>query len=64
MSSMGQLIPQATPGPPNSTVKLNGPHIEGYFCTVLIDFNIDPVISVLCAMYIVFGIVYTIFGKF
>lgn len=63
MSSVGQLVPQVTRGPPNMTVKYNGPHIEGSFCT-LIDYNYDPIISVICAMYIVFGIVYTLFGKF
>lgn len=61
MSSVGQLVPQVTRGPPNMTIKFNGPHIEGSFCTS-IDYNYDPVISVICAMYIAFGIVYTLFG--
>lgn len=45
------------------TIKFKGPHIEGSFCTS-IDYNYDPIISVLCAMYIAFGIVYTLFGEF
>lgn len=45
------------------TLKFNGPHIEGSFCTS-IDLNYDPIISIICAMYIAFGIVYTLFGKF
>ncbi|XP_047544025.1 transmembrane protein 198 [Vanessa tameamea] len=61
MSSVGQLVPQVTRGPPNMTIKFNGPHIEGSFCS-LIDYNYDPIISVICAMYIIFGIVYTLFG--
>ncbi|CAG4942402.1 unnamed protein product [Colias eurytheme] len=61
MSSVGQLVPPVTRGPPNMTYKFNGPHIEGSFCTS-IDTNYDPVISVICAMYIVFGIVYSLFG--
>ncbi|XP_034839292.1 transmembrane protein 198 [Maniola hyperantus] len=61
MSSVGQLVPQVTRGPPNMTIKFNGPHIEGSFCS-MIDYNYDPVISVICAMYIIFGIVYTLFG--
>lgn len=64
MSSVGQLVPQVTRSPPNmSVIKFNGPHVEGSFCTT-IDYNYDPVISVLCAMYIAFGIVYTLFGKY
>lgn len=62
MSSVGQLVPQVTRGPPNMTIKFSGPHIEGSFCTS-IDYNYDPIISVICAMYIAFGIVYTLFGK-
>ncbi|OWR41993.1 transmembrane protein 198 [Danaus plexippus] len=61
MSSVGQLVPQVTRSPNNSTVRFNGPHIEGSFCS-LINYNYDPAISVICAMYIVFGIVYTLFG--
>ncbi|XP_063373213.1 transmembrane protein 198 [Cydia amplana] len=60
-SSVGQLVPQSTRAPPNMTIKFSGPHIEGSFCTS-IDYNYDPIISVICAMYIVFGIVYTLFG--
>lgn len=63
MSSVGQLVPQVTRAPPNMTIKFNGPHIEGSFCTS-IDYNYDPVISVICAMYIAFGIVYTLFGMY
>lgn len=63
MSSVGQLVPQVTRGPPNLTIKFSGPHIEGSFCS-MIDYNYDPIISVVCAMYIIFGIVYTLFGKF
>lgn len=62
MSSVGQLVPQVTRSPPNMTIKFNGPRIEGSFCTS-IDYNYDPIISILCAMYIAFGIVYTLFGK-
>lgn len=62
MSSVGQLVPQVTRRPPNMTIKFNGPHIEGSFCTS-IDLNYDPIIGTICAMYIVFGIVYTLFGK-
>ncbi|XP_013184955.1 transmembrane protein 198 [Amyelois transitella] len=61
MSSTGQLVPHVTRGPPNTTINFNGPRIEGSFCTS-IDLNYDPVISVLCAMYVAFGIVYTLFG--
>ncbi|KAJ0183693.1 hypothetical protein K1T71_000116 [Dendrolimus kikuchii] len=61
MSSVGQLVPQVTRSPPNMTYTFNGPHIEGSFCTS-IDYNYDPIISVICAMYIAFGIVYTLFG--
>ena len=61
MSSVGQLVPPAT-RPPNMSVKVHGPRIEGSFCS-LIDYNYDPIISVICAMYIVFGIVYTLFGN-
>ncbi|XP_068627468.1 transmembrane protein 198 [Battus philenor] len=61
MSLVGQLVPQVTKSPPNMTVHYSGPHIEGSFCTS-IDYNYDPVISVICAMYIIFGIVYTLFG--
>lgn len=62
MSSVGQLVPQVT-RPPNMSIKINGPHIEGSFCS-LINYSYDPIISIICAMYIVFGIVYTLFGKF
>ncbi|XP_049886346.1 transmembrane protein 198 isoform X2 [Pectinophora gossypiella] len=61
MSSVGQLVPQVTRSPPNMTIQFNGPHIEGSFCTS-IDLNYDPIVSVICAMYIAFGIVYTLFG--
>ncbi|KAI8430647.1 hypothetical protein MSG28_000848 [Choristoneura fumiferana] len=60
-SSAGQLVPPSTRAPPNMSIKFNGPHIEGSFCTS-IDYNYDPIISVICAMYIAFGIVYTFFG--
>ncbi|XP_041987614.1 transmembrane protein 198 [Aricia agestis] len=61
MSSVGQLVPRVTKGPPNITIPYNGPQVEGSFCLAL-NFNFDPTISVICAMYIVFGLVYTIFG--
>ncbi|XP_059059699.1 transmembrane protein 198 [Achroia grisella] len=61
MTSVGQLVPQVTRGPPNMTTPFNGPHIEGSFCTS-IDYDYDPIISVICAMYMVFGTVYTLFG--
>ncbi|KAI5636964.1 hypothetical protein NE865_10264 [Phthorimaea operculella] len=61
MSSAGQLVPQVTRSPPNMTIKFNGPHIEGSFCSS-VDLSYDPIISIICAMYIAFGIVYTLFG--
>ncbi|KAJ8737621.1 hypothetical protein PYW08_000216 [Mythimna loreyi] len=62
MTSVGQLVPQVTrtPTTANMTIKFNGPHVEGSFCTSIN--NYDPVTSVLCAMYVAFGIVYTLFG--
>lgn len=61
MSSAGQLVPPATRSPPNMTTKYRGPRIDGSHCN-FIDYNYDPIISVICAMYIAFGIVYTLFG--
>lgn len=61
MSSTGQLVPQATPIPPNMTYIYSGPRIEGSYCNSL-EHSYDPIISVTCAMYLAFGFVYTLFG--
>lgn len=61
MTSVGQLVPRATLAPPNMTIQYSGPHIEGTLCSFNYDY--DPIIAVICSMYIVFGIVYTLFGK-
>lgn len=61
MSSVGQLVPQITSSLPNTTLIFNGPHIEGTFCSS-VDYNYDPIAAIICSIYIIFGITYTLFG--
>ncbi|VVD00925.1 unnamed protein product [Leptidea sinapis] len=61
MGVVGQLVPPVTRGPPNMTYTFNGPHIEGSTCSTF-NSKYDPVICIISAMYIAFGIVYTLFG--
>ncbi|CAG9138116.1 unnamed protein product [Plutella xylostella] len=61
MSSEGLLVPVGPRGAPNTTTQLYGPHIRGTHCPPM-DYRYDPIKATICAMYIVFGIVYTLFG--
>lgn len=63
MSSEGLLVPVGPRGAPNTTTQLYGPHIRGTHCPPM-DYRYDPIKATICAMYIVFGIVYTLFGNY
>lgn len=62
MSSAG-LVPPVTRRAPNASVVFAPTRVMGTFCSS-VDYNYDPVAALICAMYIAFGVVYTLFGEY
>lgn len=60
--SAGQLVPGSSAKPPRSPHIPSGPHVESPHCH-FIQHQQDPIAAVICCMYIIFGLVYTLFGK-
>ncbi|XP_077302497.1 transmembrane protein 198 isoform X2 [Arctopsyche grandis] len=64
--SVGQLVPPVTGRPSlglnnNSGPPGGGPHIDASHCH-FIDYNYDLILALICCMYIIFGVVYSLFG--
>lgn len=60
----GPLLPTPPPGPASTPPpNFNSSVGVGERCSRLLDYNYDATAAVICAMYLVFGIVYSLLGN-